>query len=52
MKRLIVECGAAETRAALLKDDKVWKFWFGPARGDEASDNFPAAGRRFAASLR
>lgn len=52
MRRLIVECGAAETRAALLKDDKVWKFWFGPARGDEALDRFPASGRRFAARVK
>lgn len=47
MKRVIIECGVAETRAALLVDDVVWKFWFGPARGEEASDGFPHAGRRF-----
>lgn len=52
MKRLIIECGAAQTRAALLDGDEVWKFWFGPARGDEAGNGFPAAGRRFAARVR
>lgn len=52
MNRLIVECGAAETRAALLKNGIVWKFWFGPARGDEASDGFASAGRRFAARVK
>lgn len=52
MNRLIIECGAAETRAALLKDGIVWKFWFGPARGDEASDGFASAGRRFGARVK
>ncbi len=52
MKRLIIECGVAETRAALLVDDQVWKFWFGSARGDEALDNFPRAGRRFAGRVK
>ena len=52
MKRLIIECGVAETRAALLVDDQVWKFWFGPARGDETSDSFPRAGRRFAGRVK
>ncbi|GJL90767.1 ribonuclease E/G [Hyphococcus sp.] len=48
IRRLIIECGAAETRAALLIDGKVWKFWFGPARGDEETDTSPRPGRRFA----
>ncbi|WP_428409216.1 ribonuclease E/G [Hyphococcus sp.] len=52
MKRLIIECGVAETRAALLIDDVIWKFWFGSARGDEASDTFPRAGRRFAGRVK
>ena len=52
MKRLVIECGAAETRAALLIGEDVWKFWFGPARGDEAGDAFAMAGRRFAARVR
>ncbi len=52
MKRLIIECGAAETRAALLQEDEVWKFWFGSARGDEATDGFARAGRRFAGRVK
>ncbi len=52
VKRLIVECGVAETRAALLINDQVWKFWFGPARGDEAADSFPRAGRHFAGRVK
>lgn len=52
MKRAIIECGVVETRAALLIDDVVWKFWFGPARGDETVDAFPRAGRRFAGRLK
>lgn len=34
-RRLYIECGAAETRAALFRGDTVVRFWFGPARGDE-----------------
>lgn len=45
---LIIECGAAETRAALIDNDRVRRFWFGPARGDEAADGAARAGRRFA----
>lgn len=52
MKRAIIECGVAETRAALLINDIVWKVWFGPARGDETADQFPRAGRRFAARVK
>ncbi len=52
MKRLVIECGVAETRAALLVEDQVWKFWFGPARGEEASDSFPRTGRRFAGRVK
>ncbi|WP_411818262.1 ribonuclease E/G [Hyphococcus sp. DH-69] len=44
---LIIECGVAQTRAALLQDDQVSQFWFGPARGDEAVDIEPREGRRF-----
>lgn len=51
-RRVLIECGVAETRAALLIDDVVWKFWFGPARGDEMSDKFPQAGRRFAGRVK
>ena len=34
-RRIIIECGVAETRAALLVGDDVRQFYFGPARGDE-----------------
>ena len=51
-RRLVIECGCAETRAALLIDDVVWQCWFGAARGDEAGDMFPAAGRRFAGRVK
>ncbi len=46
--KLIIECGAAMTRAALLDGDRITKFWFGPARGDEETDSSPRSGRRFA----
>lgn len=35
-RRILIESGAAETRAALLFGDEPVRFWFGPARGDEA----------------
>lgn len=44
---LVISCGAADTRAALLADDRAAGFWFGPARGDEATDDYPRAGRRY-----
>ncbi len=50
-RRLFIECGGAETRAALLIDGDVWRVWFGPARGDEAIDTAPQPGRRFAARV-
>lgn len=46
--RLLIECGVAQTRAACLIDDVVWKFWFGHARGDEADRGEPRAGCRYA----
>lgn len=49
---LIIECGVAETRAALMEDERVRRFWFGPARGDEAADGAASAGRRFAGRVR
>lgn len=49
---LIIECGVAETRAALIGDDRTLRFWFGPARGDERKDNAPRPGRRFAGRVR
>lgn len=51
-KRVLIECGVAETRAALMIGDIVWKFWFGPARGDEATDRTINWGRRFAGRIR
>jgi Ribonuclease G/E len=36
-RTLRIECGAAETRAALIDDDQAVKFWFAPALGDEAA---------------
>ena len=35
-RRVVIECGAAQTRAALLEGDDALKFWLAPARGDEA----------------
>lgn len=35
-RRLAIECGAAETRAALIDEGGAVSFWFGPAIGDEA----------------
>ncbi len=49
--RILIECGVAETRAALINDNGVWKFWFGPARGDEAEDGAIISGRRFAGRI-
>ncbi|MHA7871967.1 MAG: ribonuclease E/G, partial [Hyphococcus sp.] len=49
---LVIECGVAETRAALIDHDRVRRLWFGPARGDEALDDSPSAGRRFAGRVK
>lgn len=35
-RRVLIECGAAQTRAALFEGDEALKFWLSPARGDEA----------------
>ena len=43
---------AAETRAALIERDRTIRFWFGPARGDEAADKSARTGRRFAGRIR
>lgn len=50
--RLLIECGAAETRAALVRDDHVVGLWFGPARGDEAAPAPPRAGEIWRARVR
>lgn len=44
MRRLVIHCGAAETRAAYLIDDEPLYFWLGPARGDEHLLQAPEAG--------
>lgn len=36
MKVLLIECGVAQTRGALLVADQPMAFFFAPARGDEA----------------
>ncbi len=51
-RTLIIECGVAATRAALIENDETRRFWFGPARGDEGEDIAPRAGRRFAGRVR
>ena len=51
-RTLIIECGVAETRAALVENDRVMRFWFGPARGEERQDNAPRAGRSFTGRIR
>lgn len=45
--RLLIECGAAETRAAHVIDDLVTQFWFGPAIGDENLPQPPSRGDIF-----
>jgi len=47
-RRLVIDCGAAETRAACLIDDEPLQFWFGPARGDESLSRAPSSGDIFA----
>lgn len=48
---LLIECGAAQTRAAFVENDIVTHFWFGPAPGDEALDDAARAGERFAGRI-
>ncbi|MEZ5893137.1 MAG: ribonuclease E/G [Parvularculaceae bacterium] len=50
-KTLIIACGVADTRAALLDGETVLRFWLGPARGDEAADDYPILGRRYAGRI-
>ena len=51
-RRLLIECGAAQTRAAFLVGDEPMHFWFGPARGDENLPAPPQAGDLFAGRVR
>lgn len=49
---LLIEQGAIETRAALLRDGVVVGFWFGPAVGGETRDQRPMARRTFIGCVR
>lgn len=49
---VVIECGAAETRAALIIDDVPRQFWFGPARGDETLPRSPQTGEVFSGRVR
>lgn len=51
-RRILIECGVAETRAALLLGDEVIRFWFGPARGDEGLPRPPQRSDRFLGRVR
>ena len=44
---LIIECGVAETRAALIDDGGVQRLWFGPARGDEKEFHTYTSGGKY-----
>lgn len=50
--RVLIECGAAETRAACVDGDEIKTLWFGPAMGDEVLPQPPAAGEIFAGRVR
>ncbi|MEK7265110.1 MAG: ribonuclease E/G [Pseudomonadota bacterium] len=43
-RTVFIDCGAAETRAAMFDGDEVTHFWFGPARGDEGLPRSPQTG--------
>ena len=45
--RLLIECGASQTRATLIENERPTRLWFGPARGDEQLNPVPQPGRRF-----
>lgn len=51
-RRLLIECGAAETRAAYLIGGEVVRFSFGPARGDEALRRPPQTGDLYVGRVR
>jgi Ribonuclease G/E len=51
-RRVLIECGAAETRAALLEGDDVLRFWFGPARGDESTPRPARSGDVYVGRIR
>jgi Ribonuclease G/E len=43
-QRFFIECGSAETRAAVIDGGEFTYFWFGPARGDEHLPAPPQSG--------
>ncbi len=49
---LLIEHGAIETRAALLRNGDVVRFWFGPAPRRESDDARPIEGRAFNGRVR
>lgn len=49
---LLIEHGAIETRAVLIRDGAPVRFWFGPAPGDEGADTRPVSGREFIGRVR
>ncbi len=51
-RSLLIECGAAETRAALFDGDEVTHLWFGPARGDERLPRPPQSGDIFSGRVK
>ena len=51
-RRVIIECGVAETRGALVDHGRVIRFWFGPARGDEHEHKLPVLGEHYIARVR
>lgn len=46
-RKLIIECGAAQTRATLIVEGVIQWFWFGPALNDTSQDNRALSGRDF-----
>jgi Ribonuclease G/E len=51
-RRLIIQCGGADTRAALVLGEEIVGFWFGPARGDEDLPRPPQAGEVYSGRIR
>ena len=49
---VLIEQGAIETRAVLLRDGCAVRFWFGPAIGEEHRDQRATAGRTFVGRVR
>ena len=44
---IIINCTVAQTRAALVVDDIVRRFWFGAPRGSEGLETMPLSGERY-----